>query len=192
MELLQFKNNVNGEMYKLNGSYSIEKGTSAETEYIYPVFEDITAERYDEGQKKFVSYNPTIHRWSGELYNAEDMLCHALFRYIIGSSEIEICSIDEGLREMADFYHSQVALTVKEKPIPKYTLYPDYLSELYQLIYVTDEYIYYGNGEDVIMLDAANHTVCSDNYFALVGLDRSKEGVCEGKETLLYDDGSTE
>ncbi len=94
---------------------------------------------------------------------------------------------DSKLQELVDSYtnDSEVALTVSGRKIPErilsYNMY-----DMYQLLLVTDAFIYYSYDESVYMLRTDDHNIVSDNDFAEVELADSIENVKSGKEMLLW------
>lgn len=102
---------------------------------------------------------------------------------IIGNDIYSKIYPDSKLQKLVDSYtnDSEVALTVSGRKIPERIL----SYNMYQLLLVTDAFIYYSYDESVYMLRTDDHNIVSDNYFAKVGLADSIENVKSGKEMLL-------
>lgn len=181
------------ETFNVYGEYNIETGKEVNIlsenmefiEFKYPEFYYISATRVV--NKKEESYSPKGESWVGRKYTAEDMIQFLISALIKGDESYTKLYLDSGLEKIIAEYRkeSEIAITVDDKDIPKRILTND-MNYLYQLMLVTDEFIYYSHENGMYMLSTDTHQVVSDNYFAEVGFWDSVENVKNGEEKLLW------
>lgn len=190
--LATFKVVETGDIFNIYGNYDIEKGKVVDIindkgliDFDYPDFYGITATKVIDGKEE--SFKPVGETWVGHKYECKDMIQAFISSIIIGNDVYSKIYLDSKLQELVDSYtnNSEIALTVNSRKIPKrilsYNMY-----DMYQLLLVTDAFIYYSYDESVYMLGTDDHNVVSDNFFAEVGLSDSIENVKSGKEMLLW------
>lgn len=153
--------------------------------YKYPEFDSLTATILKDGVTE--RYEPTGTTWAGRKYTEEDMICSFIAALIQGDVSYTKVFLDDGLQKFVDEYLADdaIATTVDDKKIPKRILTCS-MFYMYQLMLVTNEFIYYGYEDMLLMLSTDKHGVVSDNYFAEVGLWDSVENIKSGKEKLLW------
>lgn len=179
--------------FRIYGSYEIETGKELDLltegvemiEFKYPKFDCIMATKGIKGREEV--YTPGGETWAGRKYTPTDMIEFLLAALIRGDESYTAIDLDDGLQQVINSYtaETETALTVKGRNIPKRMLTHD-MYDLYQLLLVTDKYIYYGHDDSIIMLRTEDHTVVSDNCFAESGFLDSVENIKNGKEKLLY------
>lgn len=190
--LATFRVEETGDVFNIYGEYDIKQGSVVDIigdskliNFNYPDFYDITATKVIDGKEE--SFKPVGETWAGHKYECMDMIHAFISSIIIGNNVYSKIYLDAKLQKIVDSYtnDSEVALTVSGRKIPKrilsYNMY-----DMYQLLLVTDAFIYYNYEESVYMLGTDDHNVVSDNYFAEVGLADSIENVKSGKEMLLW------
>jgi hypothetical protein len=181
------------EKFDIYGKYEIEVGKEFDffsevpklIEFKYPTFLDVTAKIYKGNIKE--DYSPKGESWAGQKYDASDMMEFFIAALIRGDKTYEKIYLNEDIENLINSYMSEeeIAITINNKNIYKRIL-PKNMYSLYQLMLVTNEFIYYGQEDSVIMLDINTRTIVSDNYFAEVGYFDSVENIKSGKETLLW------
>lgn len=175
---------VENRTFEVSGSYEINKDIDINKDmYHYPEFFDLTAREVVNG--KGTDFEPSGHTWAGRKYDVEDMISTFLSSLIKNSDEYKSFYLDAGLQEMVGEYTKDVVLSLKGKEIPRRILSVD-MFNLYELLFVTNEYIYYNHDELILMLTSDTHEVVSDNYFAEVGLFDSFDNVLARTETLIW------
>lgn len=182
---------VKGERYIVYGDYEIQQGSYYDYDnhnkesYDYPEFTSLSAKVVKDGKE--IDFTPSGVSWTGHKYDICDMIQDFLAKQIQYSKRYKKVYIDKGLQKMIDWYHSDIAIVYKLLQIPKRVLSVD-MYELYKLVLVTSEYIYYMYDDSCLMLDAENHEVVSDNSFASGGYFESVENIKNGKnnETLIW------
>ena len=183
---------LNEETFNVYGEYDIETGKELDyttggkpefVEYKYPEFYDITVKKIVDGKEK--DYTVTGETWAGRKYVSRDVIESVIAAFIRNDDAVNILSLEDGLQKLVDEYKSDVAINYLTKDIPKKILSVNMYS-LYQLLMVTDKYIYYAHDDEFLMMDTENHGIISDNYFAEVGLNDSIEDVRSGAEMLMY------
>jgi len=188
-KLVEFE--VKGEHYIVYGNYVIEQGTYYNDEqqksatYDYPEFDSLTAKIVKDGKE--IDFSPSGATWPGRKYEVCDMIQDFLSKQILHSKLYEAVYIEKGLQELIDWYHRDIATVYQLIQIPKKILSND-MHNLYELELVTNEYIYYMYEDLCLMLNAENHEVVSDNYFASEGYFESIENIKNGKsnEKLIW------
>jgi hypothetical protein len=181
------------EKFDIYGNYQINKRKEFDLfseeskliEFSYPEFSDVTAKIYKGDLKE--DYVPKTESWTGHKYNASDIMEFLISGLIRNDKTYEKIYLEEGLENLINYYKSkdEIVITINDKNIYKKLLSKD-LYNLYQLILVTNEFIYYGYEESVIMLDINTRNVISDNYFAELAYYDSSANIKEGKEILLW------
>lgn len=181
------------ETFNIYGSYEIKTGKELDIftegvnmiDFKYPEFCDITATNIVDDREE--DYVPVGETWAGRKYTATDMIEFLISALIKGDETYTKLNLESGLQELVNDYltDDKIAIAVNGKKIPKRIL-TNTMYDLYQLILVTDAYIYYVHEDQTYMLSTEDHTVISDNYFAEVGYWDSVENVKSGKETLLW------
>ena len=183
---------LNNETYNVYGEYDIETDkeldyTTGEkpefAEYKYPDFYDITIKKVIDGKEE--DYVVTGETWAGRKYVSRDVIESVIAASIRGDDSVAIISLEDGLQKLVNEYKSDVAINYLAKDIHKKILSVNMYS-LYQLLLVTDKYIYYAHDGEFLMMNAESHEIISDNYFAEVGLNDSIEDVRSGAEMLMY------
>ena len=154
-------------------------------DFKYPEFYNITATKTVDGKEE--DYVPSGETWAGRKYTANDMVEFLISALIKGDETYTKIYIESGLQELINDYlaDDKIAIVVNGKKIPE-RIRTNTMYYLYQLILVTDAYIYYAHDDQMYMLSIEDHTVISDNYFAEVGYWDSVEDVKSGKEALLW------
>lgn len=191
--LATFIANEIGVTFNVYGEYVIENNnvfdmfTEKPTliDFNYPEFDNLTATEVKDGVEKH--YKPTGETWSGRKYTEEDMICSFIAALTQGDESYTKVFLEKGLQEIVDTYLSDdaIALTYNGKKIPKRIL-TNNMFYMYQLMLVTDAFIYYGYEDMILMLNTETHNIVSDNYFAEVGFWDSVGDVKSGKEMLLF------
>ena len=177
---------VNGKRYAVYGDYAIEYGKDTEQNaYPYPEFDSLTAKTIEDGTEK--DFVPSGATWTGHRYDVSDMIQDFLAKQIIYNGLYKAVYVEEGLQELIDWFHREIALISNNLQIPKRILYND-MYDLYELELVTSEFIYYMYDEHCLMLRTDNHDVVSDNYFASEGFMASVENIGEelSEEKFLW------
>lgn len=174
---------VGNRVFEVSGSYKIEKNIDINNEeYFYPEFSNLSSIEVVNG--KLISFEPTGNSFDGRKFIVDDMV-NAFFSSLIRNGDkYKSLYLDSGLQELVDEYTKDIVLTLEGKGIPRRILYADTYS--YELLFVTDKYIYYNYDESTLMISVDNHNIISDNYFAEVGLFDSFDSVKDGTETLLW------
>lgn len=177
-KLLDFTVAKDGRHFVISGGYEMEDDKDEMgNAYVRPEF-DITAVM-EQADGSYTPYTPETCTWAGVPFTVNDMAWDVLFGLTAGSSLLNVRYIEPGL---ATYVSSLKADTVLDG-VPK-RLVKDW--RCYTVIVVTDEYIYYADADNILMLNAKTREVVSDNYFSEVGLYKSAENVRGGKEKLLY------
>ena len=181
------------ETFNIYGEYEVSVGkeidiistASGFIEFNYPEFYYTSATRVVDGKEE--TYIPKGESWVGRKYTAEDMIQFLISALIKGDETYTKIYLDPGLEKIIEEYikDSEIAIAVEGKDVPKRIL-TNSMYYLYQLMLVTNEYIYYSHENGMYMLSTDTHQVVSDNYFAEVGFWDSVENVRNGKEKLLW------
>lgn len=175
-----------GDTFNIYGSY--ECGTNKDknkNEYTYPEFYDLTAKKVIDGEE--VDYEPKGSTWAGRKYTVEDMIQDFIAKLTVNNSSYSAIFIESGLQDIINQFNNAeaIALTVDNLQIPKAIMSYD-LYNIYELVLVTNDFIYYVYDEMIIMFTTNTHGIVSDNYFAEVGFWESVENIKSGKEILLW------
>lgn len=170
--------------FRFWGNFTFENEERVDEEFSYPEFYDLELEKKSE-EGTYEPFTPNHERWNGTKVTGEDMLNTAVNAFIFERKEVSTPFLHEKLREWARIYRDDVALTVNGKQIPKKIPTSD-LHNCMDLILVTDRFIYYGYDSEVVMFGTEEHELCSDNYFAEVGLAESYENIAIQTETCLF------
>lgn len=184
MKLVEFE--VKGKRYVVYGEYDLEQSKDFnEVSYEYPVFDSLYAKLVENATE--IDFVPSGETWIGRKYDVCDMIQDFLAKQIQHSLLYKSLYIEEGLKELIDSFHSDIALTFNELPIPRRVLSND-MFDVYELQLVTSEFIYYMNYDRCLMLSADSHEVVSDNYFASEGFIDSVDNIRNGnaEETLIW------
>lgn len=169
--------------YEIYGEFKICTGQDYHPkEYSYPGFFDLTADII-EGNKKS-NFVPGGVKWSGNKYDVEDMMKDLLFKSIVGNKDYQILYLDEALKQLVETYRME-KISLEDRELPFRILGKD-MYEIFELTLVTDKFIYYGCGEDMLMFDIDGLDIISYNYFAGAGFYDSCENIKNGKENLLW------
>lgn len=190
MKLLAiFTVNQTNDTFNIYGNYDIENisefdyNSNEKKTFKYAEFEYVIAKKYID-QKEY-DYTPVGKTFTGHKYNCNDMINSFIYSQIINDNSYTSKYIDLGLQCIIDDYKTNNTITINENTqIPKYVLYVN--CSIYQLFLVTDQYIYYGYENLILMLDTATHRIISDNCFAEIGYTESIENINAGKEKLLW------
>lgn len=148
-----------------------------------PEFDNIKVTKLVNGKEE--DYMPAGCTWTGREYNALDVIESFIAALIRGDETYTKIFVDEGLQEVVEYYTKEIAATAKGKAIPA-RIFDSGLIYSYQLLMVTDTFIYYYNDDSFIMLNTEDHSMVSDNYFAEVGYNDSVENIRDGNETLIW------
>lgn len=151
--------------------------------YLYPEFTGLSATKMVAGE--MVPFEPSGASWSRAKYCVEDMIRGAIVESIINNGNYQIEYLEPTLQGLVESYKKDVALTAKNLDIPKRVLYR-FGYDLFTLYLVTDKYIYYAFYAELLMLDAETHGIITDNYFASVGFEDSREAIQRGEETVMW------
>ena len=175
-----------GATFKIYGSY--ECGTTTDNnknKYTYPEFYDLTAKQIIDGKE--VDYKPKGSTWSGRKYTVEDMIQDFIAKSTVNNLSYSAIFIESGLQDIISQFNNAeaIALTVDNLQIPKEIFSYD-LYNIYELLLVTNDFIYYACDDMTIMFTTNTHGIVSDNHFAEVGYRESVENVKSGKEILLW------
>lgn len=185
--LAVFEVTMNGspKRFSIYGDYEVETGQDYNNkDYNYPEFYDLVAKSVENGKE--TDYQPTGTTWAGRKYVVADMIQSYIASLIHGGTLYNKIYLDDGLQKLVDFYNTEekIATTVNGVNIPKWIL--DNSMNIYELILVTNEFIYYCFYDEYYMLRTSNHEVVSDNYFAEVGYMESIENIAKGTEELIW------
>lgn len=182
MKLCEFS--VEKGTFVVFGEYEIEKSTDMyNRSYEYPEFSNLTAKKKE--SDVLVDYEPDGTSWSGRHYDVEDMITECISNSMLGNSLFNVTYLDDGLRNLIQEYMQETSVVVDGKGVSKRILHGSMLN-VYTLELVTNEYIYYLNGDEFLMVGTESREVISDNYFASIGYSDSIESVRDGNEVLLY------
>ena len=173
---------VEGDTFNIYGSYECDKNTG---KYTYPEFYDLTAKKIIGGKE--VDYEPHGQSWTGRNYMVEDLIRDFIAKSTVNSLLYSTIFIESGLQDIINQFNKAeaIVLTVGDLQIPKAIMSYD-LYNIYELVLVTNDYIYYACDDMTLMFTTSTHEIVSDNYFAEVGYWDSVENVKSGKETLLW------
>lgn len=187
-KLVEFE--VEEKKYTVYGEYELKQGTFFDEEnnrgtYEYPEFCSLSAKVTEDGNE--LDYNPEGVSWSGRKYTVADMIQDFLSKQMMYSKLYKAVYVEEGLQELIDWYHFDVAGVFNLLQIPKRILSND-CYDLFELQLVTSKYIYYMCNESCLMLNLADHSVLSDNSFACDGYMTSVENIRSGNcdEVLVW------
>ena len=190
--LATFKVDETKDVFNIYGEYAVAEdfvtdivGDKDDVLYKYPKFVDVKATKIEEGiEQEYISEGVY---WNGTRVTVYDMIGSFLSSLIKGDSSYTKVYLEEGLQKIVNSYtaDSEIAVTVNEKKIPKRVLTID-MDELFQLMLVTNEFIYYGCDEAIHMLSTKDHSLVSDNYFAEIGYFDSVEDIRKGSESLIW------
>ena len=167
-----------GSKFVIYGNYEIERDYE---NYKYPEFDDLIAQKEQDGS--FTEYHPKGTNWYGTKFTVEDMILDVLACDSRGGDTYNIIYIEKGLTDLLEEYKSNIIQITETMTLPKHILGID---DVYELMHVTDKYIYYAHDEAILMLSIEDHSIISDNYFAEVGWYDSMQAVVAGNEKLLY------
>ncbi len=148
----------------------------------YPEFSNIKAEIFRDGN--YEDYSPKGCSWAGHRFTAEDIIMDVLACICRGGSSYQILYLDGDLEALIVKYQEEMVPIEESLKLPKRILGKD--GDVYELLNVTEQYIYYTHDDHTIMLSLRTREVISDNYFAEVGWNNSMEAVINGKERMLY------
>ena len=185
-KICTFEIEIQGKMerFSIYGKYTIETGKDDSLcDYKYLEFEDIVATKAV-GMKE-VFYEPTGVSWAGSKYDASDMCGAFISNLTFSSNQYTKVYIQPDLEEMVGEYLTD-EIEVGNLSIPRRVLSCN--MRAYTLLLATDSFLYYGDGEDLIMLATEDRRIVSDNYFAEVGFWQSVEAIETGEEKHLWGD----
>lgn len=178
------KFSIDDRKFVISGTYEIcENQDYNLEEYKYPEFSELEAQNLVESE--LTDFTPEGETWTGRKYEVSDMIQSVMAHLILNSKVYQIEYLDDGLKDIIDEYHKDIALNINELDIPRKILYLD-MYNLFELTLVTNEYIYYSCYDQMLMFRTDTHEIVSDNYFASVGFDDSCKNVKTGKEVLLW------
>lgn len=183
LELLAVAKTPNA-CFRFWGKFIFESRKDADGEFCYPEFYNLELEKKSE-EGFYEPYTPGYIRWNGTKVEIEDMLNTAVNSFLFERNEISTLFLHNELRAWAKPFQDNVALTVNGKKIPK-KIFTNDLYNYMDLLLVTDKFIYYGYDSEILMFGTEEHELCSDNYFAEVGLTESYENIAIQTETCLF------
>ncbi len=175
-------NEDNQRVFELHGDYEIMpmKNSIENRNYKAIDFRDISAVEIVNG--KAIEYKPTSHTFAGTpltVYDiAEDVIRRVIFRD-------KTCQLEECCKDLQQLFEEYMtdSIEIGNDAYAKYVLVDD---DLYFLCLVTEKYVFYSNYESMILLDASNGSLISDNYFAEVGFEDTLEEIKSGKQNALW------
>lgn len=183
MRLASFNVQMKGrpELFHIDGEVTLENMKDTHT---YPDFSNLSATVEIDGTEK--PYEPTGRNFVGHSFTVEDMITGYVKSLIMDDKEYEKVFLINELQQLVDSYRSDM-ITLEGKPsAPRYILGGDML-DLFQLVFMTDKFVYYNDGGDrYLMYDTDTHALIADNYFAEIGFSESLEDCSKGSETCLY------
>lgn len=170
------------------GTYRMEKTIDCDgLPFYYPEFEDLRAVKVIDGKE--ILYTPVEVAWNGHKFDVTDMIRGALAVTITDDMRgiYETLYLEEGLREFVDQFHTEdrVALEIDGVKIYKYIWLSTRCSP-FKLDLVTDSYIFYTNGEELLQYGTADRSLEADGEFAEMGYWEVVKEIRSGTETLLW------
>lgn len=176
------------ERYIVYGTYQMEKTIDCDgLPFYYPDFEDLRAVKVVD--RKEIPYTPTGETFRGHRFDVSDMINSALSVTITDDMRgiYETIWLEEGLRAFVDPFHAEdrVALEIKGVKIYKY-IWVSTRCAPFKLDLVTDSYIFYTNGEELLQYGTADHSLEADGEFAEMGYWELVKEIRSGTETLLW------
>jgi len=150
----------------------------------YLDFADI--EMYEIKDKEKVPYEPVGTTWAtGQRLTVYDATSDVVDRIVRNQTkDFEVLYIREDIKEFVDNYRKDIALVFAEREIPYRIIKNNYINT-YELHLATEDFLYYINNDEMIMLRTASGEPVSDNYFAEVGYYESLENIENGEEKKL-------
>lgn len=176
------------ERYIVYGTYRMEKTIDCDRlPFYYPDFEDLRAVKVSDGKE--IPYTPVEVAWNGHGFDVADMIKGALAVTITDDMRgiYETLYLEEGLREFVDQFHTDdsVALEIEGVKIYKY-IWISTRCAPFKLDLVTDSYIFYTNGEELLQYGTADRSLEADGEFAEMGYWEVVKEIRSGTETLLW------
>lgn len=186
-------------LYMVFGDYEIETvkekdmiyyetvGENEELEFPYPEFYDKKLEGYKldltTNEISLIDYKDLGERWIGEPFTIYDVPSSVCAAYTQKDSTCSIQYLEDGLKKILDNPVYEKTL-MNGKKIPLRMLNSD--MDVMQLLMATDRYLYYYHDDSYKMINANTLETVSDNYFAEVGFEDSKENIENGEEKLIW------
>lgn len=187
-KLASFQIIVNGmeSAFSIYGECEIIKDTNwNHEEFQYPEFYKLKAFKIINGKE--VLYRPSGTDWKGRKFDEEDMLQDFLYSLIRCEQEYQELYLAEELKGLVESYVSKehIAVTVNGLDIPQKIRCKGML-EPYDLMVVTDKYIYYASYDYYLQLDVETHQILSANIFAEDCYNQSLSAIEHGEEKQLW------
>lgn len=173
---------VEGKRFSVFGAYSLETIKFDEKDFTYPEFYDLSSTTILDGKPK--NYKPSGSTFDGRSYDITDMISGFISDQMFGEKVYKKIYLEDKLTDLVDQYRKNT-VAVKGNDIATYILYGHNL-DLYKLEIVTTEYMYYSADDSILMFNAKDCQLISDNYFAEIGLWDSMEAIKVGKEKILW------
>ena len=186
-------------LYMVFGDYEIDTvkendyihyetdGKTEELEFPYPEFYDKKLEGYKldltTNEISLIDYKDLGERWIGEPFTIYDVPSSVCATYTQKDSTCSIQYLEDGLKKILDNPVYEKTL-MNGKKIPLRMLNSD--MDVMQLLMATDRYLYYYHDDSYKMINANTLETVSDNYFAEVGFEDSKENIENGEEKLIW------
>ena len=186
-------------LYMVFGDYEIDTvkendyihyetdGKTEELEFPYPEFYDKKLEGYKldltTNEISLIDYKDLGERWIGEPFTIYDVPSSVCAAYTQKDSTCSIQYLEDGLKKILDNPVYEKTL-MNGKKIPLRMLNSD--MDVMQLLMATDRYLYYYHDDSYKMINANTLETVSDNYFAEVGFEDSKENIENGEEKLIW------
>lgn len=127
----------------------------------------------------------TAKTWAGLQLTPYDAIGDVLSKYTRGATDFHLISMYEPLKIYLDELKKDCVI-VGDKAISQKIVYDSFFNE-YELMYATDQYIYYTEfGDSYLMLATDSIELLATNFFAECGYLDSVENVASDKEVLLY------
>lgn len=156
-------------------------------EFPYPEFYDKKLGGYKldltTNEISLIDYKDLGERWIGEPFTIYDVPSSVCAAYTQKDSTCFIQYLEDGLKKILDSPVYEKAL-INGKEIPLRMLDSD--MNVMQLLMATDRYLYYYHDDSYKMINANTLETVSDNYFAEVGFEDSKENIESGEEKLIW------
>ena len=173
--------------YETVGENEKLKFLSEKIEFPYPEFYGKKLEGYkldlETDEISLIDCEDLGERWIGEPFTIYDVPSSACAAYTQEDSTCSIHYLEDSLKKILDNPVYEKTL-MNGKKIPLRMLNSD--MDVMQLLMATDRYLYYYHDDSYKMINANTLETVSDNYFAEVGFEDSKENIENGEEKLIW------
>lgn len=173
MDVIYRERNIH---YKFYGEVS----TNKDKEYEMLEFEDLKMTSIEDSVEK--DYNPNYVSFIGHRWDEEDCIVSIIDALTRGDDSWEILSINEEIERVVQQYLKD-SFEYKDRKIPVRVSKGQLVLEL---LLATDRFLYYCLEDIILMVDASDGKIVSDNYFAETGYWDSLANVRKGKEILIW------